>query len=185
MGNVAEPSTRHTLTEDIYTHITYADLRTEEERGSDEWKNAIELEMNIGDSHFLYEKYQITLDTLVVDAKNSQNSLEYAALGAGLTITTTNDSTYQVMPIFLVEGNQARKLDVEIKELGLKFSFDRINYDTDKPVIIASQHTEAEVPFILVKAEVFPWINLLWLGSILMAVGTGIAIVQRIKRERN
>lgn len=185
MGNVAEPSTRHTLTEDIYTHITYADLRTEEERGSDEWKNAFELEMNIGDSHFLYGKYQITLDTLVVDAKNSQNSLEYAALGAGLTITTTNDSTYQVMPIFLVEGNQARKLDVEIKELGLKFSFDRINYDTDKPVIIASQHTEAEVPFILVKAEVFPWINLLWLGSILMAVGTGIAIVQRIKRERS
>ena len=33
MGNVAEPSTRHTLTKDIYTHVTYADLRTD--RGQD------------------------------------------------------------------------------------------------------------------------------------------------------
>jgi cytochrome c-type biogenesis protein CcmF len=88
------------------------------------------------------------------------------------------------MPIYAVQGDQAQHVDAEIKELGLKFSFDRINYETNKPVIVASEHTEAEVPFILVKAEVFPWINLLWLGSILMAVGTGIAIAQRSKRNK-
>jgi len=184
MGNVAEPSTRHTLTKDIYTHVTYADLRTEEERGTDEWKNEFELELNIGDTHFLYGKYQLELDTLVVDAPQADSELQYAVLGAGLTITTLEDSVYKVMPVYAVQGNQAQHVDAEIKELGLKFSFDRINYDTNKPVIIASEHTEAEVPFILVKAEVFPWINLLWLGSILMAVGTGIAIAQRVKRER-
>tara|TARA_B100001939_G_scaffold259578_1_gene226616 strand:- start:7302 stop:9710 length:2409 start_codon:yes stop_codon:yes gene_type:complete len=184
MGNVAEPSTRHTLTKDIYTHVTYADLRTEEERGTEEWKNEFELELKIGDTHFLYGKYQLELDTLVVDAPNAGSELEYAVLGAGLTITTLEDSVYKVMPVYAVQGNQAQHVDAEIKELGLKFRFDRINYDTNKPVIIASEHTEAEVPFILVKAEVFPWINLLWLGSILIAVGTGIAIAQRVKRER-
>jgi len=142
--------------------------------------------MNIGDSHFLYEKYQIKLDSLVlntlaVDSKNSQNSLEHVTLGARLTITTKNNSTFEVMPFFELKGNQQRKFDAELKELGLKFSFDRINYEENKPVIIVSE----AVPFILVKAEVFPWINLLWLGSILMGVGTGIAIVQRIKRERS
>lgn len=184
MGNVAEPSTRHTLTKDIYTHVTYADLRTEEERGTDEWKNEFELELNVGDTHFLYGKYQLELDTLVVDAPQGDSEIQYAVLGAGLTITTLEDSVYKVMPVYAVQGNQAQHVDAEIKELGLKFSFDRINYDTNKPIIIASEHTEAEVPFILVKAEVFPWINLLWLGSILMAVGTGIAIAQRAKRER-
>jgi cytochrome c biogenesis factor len=29
---------------------------------------------------------------------------------------------------------------------------------------------------------IFPWINLLWIGSILMALGTVIAVVQRLKR---
>ena len=124
------------------------------------------------------------MDTLVVDAPNAGSELEYAVLGAGLTITTLEDSVYKVMPVYAVQGNQAQHVDAEIKELGLKFRFDRINYDTNKPVIIASEHTEAEIPFILVKAEVFPWINLLWLGSILIAVGTGIAIAQRVKRER-
>ena len=184
MGNVAEPSTRHMLTRDIYTHVTYADLRTEEERGTDEWKNQFDLELNIGDSHFLYGKYQLTLDTLVVDAPTATGGPDYIVLGAGLTITTLEDSSYKVMPIYAVQGDQAQHVDAEIKELGLKFSFDRINYETNKPVIVASEHTEAEVPFILVKAEVFPWINLLWLGSILMAVGTGIAIAQRSKRNK-
>jgi cytochrome c biogenesis factor len=30
---------------------------------------------------------------------------------------------------------------------------------------------------------VFPWINLLWIGSILMALGTVIAVVTRIRRS--
>ena len=87
------------------------------------------------------------------------------------------------MPIYAVQGEEAQHVDAEIKELGLKFSFDRINYDTNKPVITASEHKEAEEPFILIKAEVFPWINLLWIGSILMAIGTVIAVVTRIRRS--
>ena len=183
MGNVAEPSTRHTLTKDIYTHVTYADLRTEEERGTEEWKNEFELELKIGDTHFLYGKYQLELDTLVVDAPNAGSELEYAVLGAGLTITTLEDSVYKVMPVYAVQGNQAQHVDAEIKELGLKFRFDRINYDTNKPVIIASEHTKLKYLLFWSKPK-FSLINLLWLGSILIAVGTGIAIAQRVKRER-
>jgi cytochrome c-type biogenesis protein CcmF len=181
MGNVAEPSTRHTLLKDLYTHVTYADLRTEEERGTEEWKNQFDLELTPGEQHFLYGKYQIHMDTLVVEAPTTDGELNYVVLGAGITITTLEDSTYQVMPLYAVQGDQAQHMDAEIEALGLKFSFDRINYETNKPVIIVSEHADAEVPFILIKAEVFPWINLLWLGSILMGIGTIIAIVQRRK----
>lgn len=184
MGNVAEPSTRHTLSKDLYTHVTYADLRTEEERGADEWTNELEMELNVGEKHFLYGKYQVEMDTLVVEAPMTAGQPDYVVLGAGLRITTMQDSTYTAMPIYAVQGDQAQHADAEIEELGLKFSFDRINYDTNKPVIIATEHKEAEVPFILIKAEVFPWINLLWLGSIVMAIGTGISVVQRIRQKR-
>jgi cytochrome c-type biogenesis protein CcmF len=94
-----------------------------------------------------------------------------------------NDSTYKVMPVYVVEGDEVRHMDTKIKELGIKFSFDRINYETNRPVIIASEHKEEDAPFILVKAVIFPWINLLWIGSILMALGTVIAVVQRLKRS--
>jgi len=183
MGNVAEPSTQHFALKDIYTHVTYADLRTAEELGNDEWKNQFEIEFNLNESHYLYGKYQVTLDTLLVDAPDKGGELEYAVLGAGITVKTMNDSTYKVMPVYVVEGDEVQHMDTEIKELGIKFSFDRINYETNRPVIIASEHKEEEVPFILVKAVIFPWINLLWIGSILMALGTVIAVVQRLKRS--
>ena len=35
--------------------------------------------------------------------------------------------------------------------------------------------------FIVMKAFVFPYINVLWLGCIIMAIGTGIAIRERIR----
>ena len=183
MGNVAEPSTQHFALKDIYTHVTYADLRTAEELGNDEWKNQFEIEFNLNESHYLYGKYQVTLDTLLVDAPDKGGELEYAVLGAGITVKTMNDSTYKVMPVYVVEGDEVQHMDTEIKELGIKFSFDRINYETNRPVIIASEHKEEDVPFILVKAVIFPWINLLWIGSILMALGTVIAVVQRLKRS--
>lgn len=168
---------------DIYTHVTYADLRTIEEKGKEEWKNEFDLELSQGESHFLYGKYQVQLDTMVVEAPGrSEGEFDYVVLGAGLQITTMDDSVYKVMPIYAVQGDEANHVDAEIKELGLKFRFERINYETNKPVITASEHTEAEEPFILIKAEVFPWINLLWLGSILMAIGTVIAMVTRIRR---
>ncbi|MEY2962987.1 MAG: hypothetical protein RL754_248 [Bacteroidota bacterium] len=184
MGNVAEPSTKHYLGKDVYTHVTYADLRTNEERGNEEWKNQFDLEMGVGESHFLYGKYQVRLDTLVVEAPQTNGTPDYVVLGAGLSIKTMTDSTYKIMPLYAVQGNESTHRDIEIDELGLKFSFDRINYDTNKPVIVASEHTDAEVPFIIVKAEVFPWINMLWLGSIIMAIGTVIAMIQRRKQMR-
>jgi cytochrome c biogenesis factor len=36
----------------------------------------------------------------------------------------------------------------------------------------------------LIQAIAFPWINILWLGSILMGLGSALAVVQRIQRDR-
>ena len=40
-------------------------------------------------------------------------------------------------------------------------------------------------PFILMQAFIFPYINLLWLGSILMGVGSLLAVWKRIYRSLN
>ena len=72
MGNVAEPSTKHFIARDIYTHVTYADLRTMEEIGEEEWKNEFDLELSQGESHFLYGKYQVQLDTWLWSAEEAK-----------------------------------------------------------------------------------------------------------------
>jgi cytochrome c-type biogenesis protein CcmF len=37
-----------------------------------------------------------------------------------------------------------------------------------------------EQEFILLQAFIFPYINVLWLGVVLMAVGTSLAVAKRI-----
>ena len=43
--------------------------------------------------------------------------------------------------------------------------------------------TVAESEFVVLQALVFPGINILWIGCVLLALGTGLAVRQRI-RER-
>ena len=67
-----------------------------------------------------------------------------------------------------------------------KFKFRLAGIDTDEPdskklLIKAFSEIQDDRDFIIMKAIIFPLINLLWLGCILMALGTGIAIWQRIK----
>lgn len=185
MGNVAEPSTRHELFQDLYTHITYADLRSDKELSEDEWWNEIEVELGVGEAHYIYGKYQLTLDTMVVESQGETAQEDYIILGAGLSVKTMSDSTYKAMPLIMVQGYEMKQFDAEISALGLKVSFDRINNETDRPVLKVFQHREAEKPFILLQAVVFPWINLLWTGSILLGLGSFIAVVQRIKSIKN
>jgi cytochrome c biogenesis factor len=40
-------------------------------------------------------------------------------------------------------------------------------------------------PFVLLQAFIFPYINLLWLGSILMGMGTLLAVWKRVYRAIN
>ena len=66
----------------------------------------------------------------------------------------------------------------EIKELGLKFSFWKINPEDGSVEITMSEKVKNSRDFIVMEAIIFPYINVLWLGCITMAVGTGIAIIE-------
>ena len=39
-----------------------------------------------------------------------------------------------------------------------------------------------EHEFVIMQAIIFPGINILWIGCVLMALGTGMAVWQRVKR---
>ena len=87
-----------------------------EEIGEEEWKNEFDLELSQGESHFLYGKYQVQLDTMVVEAPGrSEGGFDYAVLGAGLKVTTMEDSVFKVMPIYAVQGDEASHVDAEIE----------------------------------------------------------------------
>jgi cytochrome c-type biogenesis protein CcmF len=72
-------------------------------------------------------------------------------------------------------------VDVINQEEEIKFSFTSIDPETGKINLLISEKDKKSKDFIILKAIIFPWINLLWMGCLLMVVGTAVAIVHRVK----
>lgn len=182
MGNVPEPSTQHYWNRDIYTHVTYADLRDSSERNNP-WQNEIEADLVMSEPHFIFGKYQLMLDSVVVLNLDTNNRQEIGAtIGAALTVRTMEDSLYHFMPVYRISTQGETFEEVEIAEIGAKFQFFNANAEEQRIVIKAWEYKRPEDEVIIVQAIVFPYINILWMGCILMGLGSFLAVYNRIKK---
>jgi cytochrome c-type biogenesis protein CcmF len=183
MGNVAEPDTRHFLSGDIYSHITYAELEDPKET-KDEYKAAKTFLAAKGDTLFSANSI-IILEDISGNVDKAAKKLEDSdmAVKAILRVTDINNKVYLSEPVFALRNNYVITSEDEIQALGLKFSFDKIDTETGKVQINISEKKSASREFIIMKAIVFPYINILWIGCFIMIVGTLIAIWQRLKLQ--
>jgi cytochrome c-type biogenesis protein CcmF len=187
MGNVAEPATHRTILKDIYTHITYADLKNvNEDHSSDTNYNPVKAHLiSVGDT-------LSTSNSLVVfqglnknvNKENLSLSEKDIAVSALLEIMDVNKKHYHAEPVFIIKNNSIFSPEYKIDELGLKFTFTKINPENEKFEISVAERKENERDFIIMKAIIFPQINILWTGCILMIIGTSIAIRKRIIQNK-
>jgi cytochrome c-type biogenesis protein CcmF len=70
-----------------------------------------------------------------------------------------------------------------VDELGLRFTFSNLKVDEKKVEIKFAEHKSRIKDYIIMQAIIFPYINVLWIGIILMVLGTFIAVLQRIKSK--
>ncbi len=182
MGNVAEPATKHFLGKDIYTHITYAELdKPSGEKANEDYLEPTQKSISIGDTIDSSNSF-IILEGLNrnVDKESLHLEDKDIAVGATLKIIDVNNKIYSAEPIFLIRDFSIYNQDAEIPELGLKISFDKIDPATGKIELSVFEKKSNKRNFIIMKAIIFPGINILWIGCLLMMIGTFIAIRKRI-----
>ena len=181
MGNVAEPDTRHFFGRDVYTHVTYAEVEkkdTPEEgfisRGTEE--------VAIGDT-ILSSNAIIILEEFVRDIDPLENDVEEGdlAVAAKLAITDITNTKRFAYPVMLIRDRNILTREAVNEEMGLKFVFKKIDPETGKAEIEFFESKENKREFIVMKALVFPGINILWAGCIIMALGVSIAVYRRRK----
>lgn len=184
MGQVREPSTKHYWHKDIYTHLNYYDSRDSSERFSN-WQRKTEIKMSPEQEDILYRQFMISLDSVIVYSLDTEGERFLGAkIGAALRITDMTGTVHTAIPTYSLTPQGETRVDAEIEEFGLRFRFEEANAE-DKQVVLTSWYYQEEPEdFIIVKAIVFPFINLLWLGSILMGVGSFIAVYQRISQGK-
>jgi cytochrome c-type biogenesis protein CcmF len=187
MGNVAEPDTRHFLTFDVYTHVTYADLESLKEKNAatgDEYTAAKNIQMKKGDTIFS-SKAIIIFDSLSTKFDKSKYNLQAddIAVLAHIRVLDINKK-YEANPIYVIRNNSIQPIAAKVDEMGLQFMFWKIDPATGKIEISVQEKKSNIKDFIVMQAMIFPYINILWIGCIVMAIGTLMSIAERVRKTR-
>lgn len=175
MGLVANPDTKHYLSHDVFTYVSSVPGKKSEGTFINEKTHFVKP----GDTLFTNNGYAIlqgvntNADPSQIDMKNFQ-----VLLGAELKVYTL-DKVYDAMPMYGVENNTAMSYEAMVDEAKLKFRFTDVNPE-QKTITIISSEKDTSGEFIIMKAIVFPWINLVWAGTIIMIIGFMLAIIKRI-----
>ncbi len=185
MGTAAEPGTKHFLEKDIYT-VAYADVQTEIDSASlGKFKPPTNYVGHLKDTIFAGNAI-IVIDSL----KTNVNESEYKKSDSLLEVTAvlsafdSRDHVYKAYPKYAIKDNMQIPGEYVIEELGLKFVFWKINPQEGTIEITMSERVGNSKDFIVMEAHIFPYINVLWIGCLIMAIGTGIAIVERVRLIR-
>jgi len=184
MGPTPNPDTEHFWHKDIYTHVTYSSY-LEPKTGDGFGKEAL-VELGEGDTA-LYREHFIVMDSLKVNAgiNDETGEMESLTLTAVARVINVLGQEFKIRPTYELQGEVLGHTDETLYEAGLRFRFEEVNMETNDIVMKAwSKLDEDQKPFIVMKAIVFPLINLLWIGSILMVIGSFIAVFQRYKNNR-
>jgi cytochrome c-type biogenesis protein CcmF len=184
---IASPDTKHYLFHDIYTHVSSVPLKEEdhedhEGHSEDEnYEKPITYEINIGDTLRFREGF-ILVKGINRDAKVQNIPLGQNDIAIGLQLEVNSDGkTFPSEPIYMLKDGSKFDFGKKVDEKGLKFRFTNVFPDKNKLELMVYQKPKAEKPWVVLKAIEFPYINLLWGGTIIMVVGFILSIFRRNK----
>jgi cytochrome c-type biogenesis protein CcmF len=184
MGKAPEPATRHFLNRDLYTHVTYADLNVDTSSSRKKaYGDANNYVGHVGDTIFANNAL-VVIDSLKTSLSKEQYQKNDSLLEvtAVLKAIDVHSNSFTARPKFIIKNNVVIPQADEIEQLGLKFVFWKINPEEGTIEITMSEKLSNRKDFIVMEAYVFPFINVLWLGCVIMALGTLIAIIERIRK---
>lgn len=183
MGNAAEPDTRHFLHKDIYTHIKYAEINSlTDTTRSGNYGEPHSNSVLPGDTLFSYN-WILIYDGLVKEVDTARYHLGKAELAVAARIRVfdfyKNDTI--VFPIYYIQDGIPQVIEAVMPEMGLKVALWKIDPETGKVDISFVEKKTDKNDWIVMKAVIFPGINLLWVGCIIMIIGTVMAVRKRLR----
>ncbi len=179
MGTAISPDVKHAWNHDIYTYVSL-DPRLAAEAGSEkQWSQTEEQTVTTGDTLFINDFVAILKEVnRVTNVDGVELGANDAAVQANFQVLGKNSQQFTLSPIFVIKGGMVAMPAFESEETGIKIKFTGINPQAQE-FGFAWNTTQQEL--IVVKALEKPYINLVWIGSILVFIGLFIATYRRLK----
>jgi cytochrome c-type biogenesis protein CcmF len=171
-GLLASPAIQKFWGHDIYTHISSVlDPRKEKP-----WSEAKEHVLSVGDTIFLNDYFAVfraiepAHETAGLNLQKGDLALQADMIVSG------EQRQYHAHPVFVVRNRLVGRVPDEVEDLGVRLSLNAIDPTAGKFTFAVST---TQKDYVILKAMEKPFINLLWSGTLLMALGFGLSVRQR------
>ncbi|MBA2501163.1 MAG: cytochrome c biogenesis protein CcsA [Chitinophagaceae bacterium] len=177
-GLMANPDAKHYFDRDVFTYITSL---PDPERNKDtaQFENQV---IEIGDTVFYSNGFFVLED---VTSKNNIPTPGFApediASIARVKVFSKTNSTYISEPLLITTNSSQFPLPDTITAESLVLQLNKI--DGNK-VEIGVKESNSILEYVTLKAYKFPFINLLWGGTIIMVIGLIMSMVRRNKLNK-
>ncbi len=172
----SNPDIKHYLFHDVFTYISSISDRSSV---VDTVQFKIH-ELKLGDSIF-YSKGYLVLNDVLKNPNNKKFNFKPTdtALVADITVFSKDSTSYRAYPSLSINNFEVNYKDdtVFAKSLYLKLA----GIAQNGKFKIAVKESDIPADFLTLKAYVFPYINLVWIGLIIMAAGFIVSIIRRAK----
>jgi cytochrome c-type biogenesis protein CcmF len=172
----SNPSTKRYLTKDIYSYISSINP----EGSRNDTNQFVIKELAEGDTAF-YSKGYLVLNNVIKNPNNQKFKFKPtdAALMADITLVGKDSMHYKAYPLIQIDSLGVNEIDdtVYAQNLFLKFA----GVTDTKKIKLGIKESEKIIDFVTLKAYLFPYINLVWLGLVIMAIGLAMSMIQRAK----
>lgn len=177
MGLISEPSTRHYLHKDVFTHINHESALDKQEPFAGFKTDSLAMGQT-----FLTNSAKIKLR---IDSVSAHRFQSYLILKYSILASTLTDSV-MLHPMYVrdtVEGGEEAIPD-QSDALGVLLQPNKVqtHKDGSAKFIITSAERAPRKTYVVLKAIEFPWINLVWAGTIIMVLGAAMAVIFRIRQ---
>lgn len=174
-GLMANPSSRHYWDHDVFTYIT-ALPNPDKNKDTANFHNEL---LKEGDTAF-YSKGYFVLEKITTKDSIPTGDFEPddKATLATIKVHSKNNTSYTSLPLLVNRRGNLFDVPDTVHSESLIF---RINKLVDQKVELGVKESSSVLEYITLKAYSFPFINILWLGVIIMVIGILIGMVRRIQ----
>jgi cytochrome c-type biogenesis protein CcmF len=182
-GVTPNPSAKHYWNRDIFTYLTF--LGDPEKIKAQDTSTFRTRTVHIGDTIF-YSKGILVVNNVTVNPSNTkyQFSSNDTAIALNMTVISKEGNRFEAQPLLHVKNGSIYSIPDTVVAQSLILQFAQVKDQANGLLEIGVRESSSVLDFVTLKAYEFPFINVLWLGVLVMVVGIVMSIVQRVKQLR-
>ncbi|RYD52091.1 MAG: cytochrome c assembly protein [Sphingobacteriales bacterium] len=178
-GIIANPDSKHYWDRDVFTYVSSVSAPAKE----GDTAGLRRMEMKPNDTLFMSKAYLVFRNfDGQVDASRYAAQPGDVALRAQVDVYNLNGKADSLQPIFYVRERFAQSVPDTAQTIGVSMALTQVNPETGA----GSFEIREEDPtrkFVVLKAILFPGINLVWIGTIVMVLGFLLSLWNRQQRK--